>query len=333
MPKISSEDIWNTGLKALKNAGIPQHNAELQMSLLMNGELSNLPSHGILRLPRVIERIHNGVTNPTTKGVIDWFSDAMARVDGQQGLGPVVAMHALNEAMDKAKQSGVSAVAIKNCDHLGMLAFYAQHAAENGMIALCLTISEALVHPWGGRKAMLGTNPIAIGVPSDPQPFVLDLATSLVSMGKIHDYANRNEDIPKDWALDAEGNPTTDPHKAKLGAIAPFGGAKGYALGLGFEVLVTAIANSAIGTDVVGTLDNDKKCNKGDVFIVMSPDNQGLQSVHAYLDALRHSPAMDKNIPVRIPGERAFVTREQNRKDGLSIPDTVWSTVVEYAKK
>lgn len=332
MPKLSYDEIVSTGLQALQNAGVPKDHAQLQMDLLLNGELSHLASHGILRLPRVIERINNGVTNPNAKGNVDWFATAMARVDGQNGLGPVVAMNALQQAMERAKDTGVATIAIKDCDHLGMLAFYAQRVAEQGMVVLCLTISEALVHPWGGRKAMLGTNPIAIGVPAKPNPVVLDLATSLVAMGKIHDYANRDEPIPDNWALDVDGNKTTDPHKAKLGAIAPFGGAKGYALGLGFEVMVTALANSAIGVDVVGTLDNNKPCNKGDVFIVMSPDSGGLQAVGEYLDALRNTPASDADNPVRIPGERAFATREQSKKEGVDIPDTIWETIQKYAQ-
>ena len=200
------------------------------------------------------------------------------------------------------------------------------------MVLLGLTISEALVHPWGGRCAMLGTNPIAIGVPADPQPFVVDLATSLVAMGKIHDYANRNEPIPQGWALDANGDATTDPHKAKHGAIAPFGGAKGYALGVGFEMMVTALANSAIGVDVVGTLDNDKPCNKGDVFIIMCPDAGGLQAVNQYMDDLRKSAPSDADTPVRIPGERAFATRTQNKQQGVSLPDTVWNQIIQYAQ-
>ena len=331
MPKLSYDEIVEVGIQSLSNVGVPHEAAHLQMSLLLNAELSGLPSHGLLRLPRVIARIKNGVTSPTATGVIDWFASAMARVDGQQGLGPVVAMTAIEQAMDRAKTTGVATVALKNCDHLGMLAFYAEHVAKSGMVMLGLTISEALVHPWGGRHAMLGTNPIAIGVPAQPHPFVVDLATSLVAMGKIHDYANRDEPIPQGWALDKNGDSTTDPHQAKDGAIAPFGGAKGYALGVGFEIMVTALVNSAIGVDVVGTLDSEKPCNKGDVFIIMSPDSGGLQAVQQYMNDLRACAPADADCPVRVPGERALASREVNKKNGVTIPDTVWNQIVSDA--
>src|SRR5699024_10323592 len=142
---------------------------------------------------------------------------------------------ALDTAMKRAKETGVVVVAIGNNNHLGMLASYAEHCAKQGYILIGVSTSEALVHPWGGKHAMLGTNPLTIGVPTDSKPFVLDMATSLVSMGKIHDYAQKNKPLKPGWALDAYGQPTVDAEMAKQGSIAPFGEAKGYALGLAIE--------------------------------------------------------------------------------------------------
>jgi L-2-hydroxycarboxylate dehydrogenase (NAD+) len=107
-------------------------------------------------------------------------------VDGERGLGPVVAMAALDAIIPRAQEDGIAIAAIRNANHLGALAYYAEHVASLGLTCIALTVSEALVHPWGGRKAMIGTNPIAIGVPAAPHPMVLDMATGLVSMGKIH---------------------------------------------------------------------------------------------------------------------------------------------------
>jgi len=162
-------------------------------------------------------------------------------------FGQISTRAALDAIIPRAKEDGIAIAAIRNTNHLGALAYYAEHVAGLGLTCIALTISEALVHPWGGRKAMIGTNPIAIGVPADPTPMVLDMATGLVSMGKIHDHANRGAPIPLGWALDEKGDPTTDASAAKKGAIAPFGGPKGYALGIAFEVLVASLAASAIG--------------------------------------------------------------------------------------
>ena len=136
---------------------------------------------------------------------------------------------------------------------------------------------------------------------------VLDMATGLVSMGKIHDHANRGAPIPLGWALDENGDPTTDAAAAKKGAIAPFGGPKGYALGMAFEVLVASLAASAIGTDVKGTLDSVNVCNKGDIFIVIAPPHAEAARalVSGYLDDIRAAAPADPEHPVLAPGDRA----------------------------
>ncbi|GEQ75306.1 hypothetical protein CTTA_2311 [Comamonas testosteroni] len=227
----------------------------------------------------------------------------------------------------------MAAVTIHNSNHLGMLALYAERIAEQGQVLLALSTSEALVHPWGGRKAMVGTNPIAIGVPAHPYPFVLDMATSAISMGQVHDFAARNRPLEQGWALDADGNPTTDAVAAKAGAIAPFGDAKGYALGVAFEVMVASLTASAIGTDVRGTLDSTQVCNKGDLFIVLEPASGGMSDrITAYLEELRHCPPIAPGRPVVVPGDRAHRQRERSQKEGLELPTEVWSSILSLSK-
>lgn len=329
---ISAELATKTCVQALLRSGVPEAGAALQVELLMEAELRGRPSHGLQRLPRVIDRIRNGVANPTTKGVAKWRGTSLLEMDGEQGLGPVVAMHALEQVTARASTTGVALACIKNNNHLGMLAFYAERVARQGLTLIALSTSEALVHPWGGRKALLGTNPIAIGVPASPLPFVLDMATSLVSMGEIHAHAHRGAPLRPGWALDANGDPTTDAAAAKHGAIAPFGDAKGYALGLAFEVLVASLTASALGTDVKGTLDADHPCNKGDVFIVVEPASAGISNtVSAYLDAIRSSPPADPRRPVAVPGDRAHTRRAESIDEGLTLPREVWSRITFLA--
>ena len=266
--------------------------------------------------------------DPVTCGDSRWEGNALLRVDGQRGLGPVVAFEALREIMIRAATSGIAAAAICNSNHIGMLALYAERIASQGKVLIALTTSEALVHPWGGRKAMIGTNPIAIGVPALPTPFVLDMATSLISMGQVHDYANRRQPLEPGWALDAEGNPTLDAALARDGAIAPFGGAKGYALGLAFELLVASLTASALGAEVTGTLDSVNACNKGDVFIVMEPASHAVTgAISEYLAVLRGSPSADPRKPILVPGDRAQVQRAENMERGIAIAPEIWRAI------
>lgn len=316
---------------ALRNAGVPPASAQLQVDLLIEADLRGRASHGLMRLPRIVERIHNGVADPLTTGIHIWRGNFL-EVDGQRGLGPVVACSALDAMVAASSRQGIAVAAIRNNNHLGMLAWYAQRVAIQGLVLIAASTSEALVHPWKGRKAMLGTNPLAIGVPTASEPFILDMATSLVSMGQIHDYALRGVALSPHWALNADGNPTTDASAAKQGSIAPFGEAKGYALGLALEVLVTCLTASAIGTEVVGTLDSHKVCNKGDVFIVIDPGRRPevAQQISGYLDAVRASGATANAVAV--PGDRAMASRQNSLESGISLADDVWIRIQSLAK-
>lgn len=329
MPSVAT--IEAACLAALRKAGLSAEFAEIQLSLLMEAELRGVTSHGLLRLPRVVDRVVSRATEPTSTGKGTWRGTALLEVDGQQGLGPIVAKFALDQIGEQAKTCGVAVAAIRNCDHLGMLAWYAEQVAKKGQILIALTISEALVHPWGGRQAMLGTNPIAIGVPSEPEPFVLDMATSLVSMGKIHDHANRDMPIPSGWALDANGNPTTDASAARDGSIAPFGGAKGYALGLAFELLVTSLTASAIGQDVKGTLDSVHPCNKGDVFIILEPAHAVGPTISQFMNDIRSSPPADPSSPVRVPGGRSLRARAKRLDEDICLAPETWERIQQLA--
>jgi LDH2 family malate/lactate/ureidoglycolate dehydrogenase len=281
-----------------------------------------------LRLERIVHRIRNGVSDPGATGRHVWRSPSFLAVDGERGLGPVVANQALEVLKPRARENGVALAAITNSNHVGMLGWYAERVAEAGFTIIALSTSEALVHPWGGRMAMLGTNPIAIGIPTGGAPFMMDTATSVVSMGEIHDHANRGQPIPLGWAIDSAGNPTTDANAAKQGAIGPFGQAKGYALGLAFELIVGSLSGAALGRDVRGTLDDTNVCNKGDVFIVIDGPRRDLQD---YLEAIRHLPPAEGFDEVLIPGERGRACRDRRLSEGIPIADEVWNRLQALA--
>jgi L-2-hydroxycarboxylate dehydrogenase (NAD+) len=327
--------------RILIGCGAPEDHAAVQVDLLIEAELRGRASHGLLRLRRIVERIRSGLADPAAIGKHEWRGSAFLDVDGARGLGPVIALRAIAELRARARETGVAVAAVRNNNHLGMLAWYVERVASGGQVAIALTTSEALVHPWGGRKAMIGTNPIAIGVPAKPHPFVLDMATGIVSMGQIHDYAHRHEAIPEHWALDGDGKPTTDPDAAKQGAIAPFGREKGYALGLAFEILVATLTGAAMGTDVRGTLDSSSVCNKGDVFVVLEPKTGMAEPVTAYLDAIRACSPIDQagaetgseTGAVMAPGDRARACRERRLAEGIPIASEVWRGLKEMVSE
>lgn len=310
---------------ALLAQGVTPTNAHLQADLLIEAELRGLPSHGVQRLPRLVARLRAGLADPVASGVARQTRPAVFTVDGARGLGPVVMMQAMECLAGAVVTQGIALAAIRNANHMGMLAYYAEAAAARNLIGIVLTTSEALVHPFGGTDAMLGTNPIAISIPTGTEPYILDLATSQVSMGKIHHHALTGTPIPEEWAVDAGGRRTTDPEAAKSGAIAPFGEAKGYGLGLGVELLVAALAGSAFAPEVGGTLDATEVANKGDVLILIDPaSGEGSAAgLAAYLDRLRASRPADPARPVAVPGDGMRARRARALRDGIDLPDAL----------
>jgi L-2-hydroxycarboxylate dehydrogenase (NAD+) len=331
--RTSAVEAGQLAIGILVAAGVPDDAARLQARLLVEAELRGHPSHGLLRLPRLVDRIKAGVADPAASGVHRWVGESFLEVDGQQGLGPVVAMSALDAITARARRTGVACAAVSRSNHLGMLALYAETIAERELVGICLTTSEAIVHPWGGREALLGTNPIAIGVPASPRPLVLDMATSAASMGKVHDYANRNLDLDPRWAVDADGNPTRNPAAAIAGSLTPFGGPKGYGLAIALETLIAALTDSALGRDVVGTLDSIHPSTKGDLFIAATPPGDGrAREIGAYLDLVRASSRQRPAEPVQVPGDGSRVRRQRAIEDGFDIPGEIWASLLSYPR-
>lgn len=320
--KLAPARLHGLASALLEARNVPSANARLQADLLLEAELRGLPSHGLQRLPLILSRLDKGLANGEARGHGTWRRRSFFSVDGERGLGPVVVMQALQAMRPVVDETGIAIAAIRNANHIGMLAYYAEAAAESGLVGIVMSTSEALVHPFGGTQAMLGTNPVAIGIPSGDQPFVLDLATSVVSMGKINHYAMRGMPIPHGWAVDAEGRPTTDANAARTGAIAPFGGAKGYGLGLAIELLVAALAGSELAPDVHGTLDDSHAANKGDLLILINAaaGDGSTRSLASYLDRLRGSHPSDPVIPVAVPGDGARQRRAATEHSGIELP-------------
>ena len=331
---VSVEGLREISQNALLAQGVTATNARLQADLLIEAELRGLPSHGLQRLPRLVARLRAGLADPVASGVPRETRPGVFTVDGERGLGPVVMMQAMARLTELARAQGIALAAIRNANHIGMLAYYAEAAVARNLIGIVLTTSEALVHPYGGTEAMLGTNPIAIGIPTGSEPFILDLATSRVSMGKIHHHALTGSLIPDDWAVDRQGRRTRDPEAAKSGAIAPFGEAKGYGLGLAVELLVAALAGSAFAPEVGGTLDATKVANKGDILILIDPavGEGSAAGLAAYLDRLRASSPEDPARPVAVPGDGMRVRRAQALTRGIELPDQLHDEIRALAE-
>lgn len=315
-------------MAALSALGAPVRQAESQARWLVEADLRGHYSHGLQRLPVILRRIRAKLTEPAASGRHEWRSAVLLSVDGERGLGPCVGERAVSALVPVARRYGVAVAAVRNANHLGILALYTEDLAQRGLIGLAITTSEALVHPWRGRTALIGTNPLALAVPTDREPFSLDMATGMVSMGKVLHHQLAGRQLGEGWAVDAEGEPTTDPEAAASGALSPFGGAKGYGLGLAIELLVGALTGSALGRAVTGTLDADTVCNKGDVFIALAPhDDHPMPGLAVYLDTIRGDRRGAARPSPSIPGDGARARRIEALRNGIEFPERLLNDI------
>jgi L-2-hydroxycarboxylate dehydrogenase (NAD+) len=325
---VSPDEERELIVTVLSKLGASGPESAIQADVLTEGDLRGHHSHGLQRLPVLATRIKKGLIRVNVDPEYCWTADSVLSVDGKDGLGTFVADSALNVAKSVLGQRGIVAVAIRNSSHLGMIGYYCEKKAREGLICIAMTVSEPLVHPHGGSEALVGTNPIAIGIPSDTTPFLFDMATSTSAIGKILAAKHRGESIPE-----GRGNSTTDPDAALQGALTPAAGAKGYGLGVAIGILAGLLPGAEIGRLVAGTLDTEQRCTKGDFFLVMNPGAFAggptlARQVAGYLDELRHSRPREGSGAVIVPGDRSRNLREERLRSGIPLPKEVWRAAV-----
>ena len=212
-----------------------------------------VPSHGVRMLPALLKGIREGraSANPTISIIRDY--NASCVIDGDNGPGRFVSLEAMKYAVDKAKKFGIGACLLTNATHWGRAFAYAFRAAQAGTIGICMTNAIPNMVAWESRHALLGNNPLGIGIPQkDKEPIVLDMAMSQAAFGKVGTYAREGKEIPNGWGLDIEGNATTDPRLIlKSGRLIPFGEHKGSGLSFMIELLTGALAGTMLSHEIM----------------------------------------------------------------------------------
>jgi LDH2 family malate/lactate/ureidoglycolate dehydrogenase len=246
--------------------GTPPEDARICAEVLVASDLRGIESHGVGRLKVYYERIRAGVQHVKTEIEIIQETETTAVVDGHHGMGAVIASRSMCLAMDKARQQGMGAVAVRNSTHFGIAGYYALMAAREGMMGLAMTNARSVIPPTFGAERQLGTNPIAFAAPSDADfPFCFDAATSTVSRGKIEVLARAEKPTPEGWVIDTEGQSLSDSKrilndlaigKALLlplgGAGEATGGYKGYGLAAMVEILCASLCGGVFLQDMLG---------------------------------------------------------------------------------
>jgi len=321
---ISPEQLREFVCKCLQHFGLSTGHAELVADSLVESNLRGIDSHGTARLPHYLNRIRHGSINPRPNLVYSKLGAAIGRLDADHGLGQIAMARATEEAIALAQESGAGWVAVENSSHCGALAYYGQQIAQANMVGILFTHSDSMVVPHAARQAFCGTNPLCIIVPGGEETTLcLDMATSVVPWNTITNAAMENVEIPDDWAVDAEGNPTTNPKDVR--AVRPFGGYKGSALGLMIDVLCTFLIGTPSGPDIA-PMYGDPSRQRLLGGLVGAIDIRRFRDVSAFRAAVSalaarwtSQPAADPTELVLFPGQPELQTRARRLAEGIPL--------------
>lgn len=324
MATVNSCQLHALVVRALVRAGASEFAAEATAEALVYAEQQGTASHGVSRVPQYVGHLKVGRIDGAATAVIARQQGAVSIVDAADGLAFPACELATRTAMSAARAYGIGAASVTNSYHFGAAIYHLEAVAAMGMVGLAFSNSPAAIAPWGGKRPLFGTNPIAAIFPrKGVAPLAIDLALSEVARGKLMVAAKDGKDIPLGWAMDADGRPTTDPLKGLKGSMAPAGGLKGAMLALTIELLVTALSGARFGFEADSFFDVEgNKPRIGQLFLVINPGALGGADVFAErVETL--VAAMLEDTGVRLPGTRRYTNADNALRDGITIPDTL----------
>lgn len=310
----------------LAAAGLSADHARRVAELLVFAQESGIDSHGVAHLPAYVAGLVSGALKARPDMHFDSSFGATCVLDADRALGPLAGLMACDHAHDRAAQFGVGVVAVRNSSHFGVASAFANYLAEKGMVSLILSNASATVAPRGSRTALFGTNPIAAGFPrANGSPALIDFATTAGARGRIRKAAKDKEPIPADWALDADGKPTTDAQAALGGTMQALGGEKGTVLPMVVELLCVALSGGVLGADILTPQEpSDRPRGISHLFIAIDTKGfGGLSAVGsrtaAIASSVEHSSPAEGVDAVRMPGARGGALRARARQEGIEI--------------
>jgi (2R)-3-sulfolactate dehydrogenase (NADP+) len=331
--KKAVEELTALARRALQRAGASKTAAQATAQALVAAEAEGLSGHGLSRVALYAQHLRQGRVDGKAKPRIVKKKGATCLVDAAGGLAFPACALAVKEALKRAKRYGVAFAGVTNSHHFGAAADHLGPLAQAGLIGLAFTNSPAAINAWGGRKAFFGTNPIAAVFPrKGADPIVVDLSLTEVVRGKIMLHAKEGRPIPLGWAVDKDGNSTTDPKAALTGSLSAIGGVKGTALALMVEVLCVALTGAAFSFENDSYFEPGGKPRIGHAIVAIDPDAlAGAESYGARLEAMITKMLAEEGV--RLPGARRQAAAAQARADGIEIGDALLAELRELGGK
>ena len=304
------------------------NHASICANALINAELVGAPTHGLSRLKMYCDRIKKKVINPKPKIKLKKISNSITQIDANNSIGFVAADIGIKQAIKNAKKNGIGLVGIKNSGHYGLSGYYAEQAVKKNLIVFCFTNAPPAIAPHGARKSLFGTNPICFGTPTSSKvPFILDTSVSMINRGKIRVAAKTGKKIPKDVALDKNGQPTTDAKRALAGVQLPIAGFRGSGLAWMVDILSGVITGSNHGGKVKDPFDDfTGPQNIGHLFITIKTNlfvNNYNKRIKENIQRIKKLPRIKGTKKIVYPGQNKFSRYAKNIKKKINIPKNI----------
>lgn len=333
MPHLAIDELIPLAVRALKKAGASKSVAQATAQALVAAEMDGLTGHGVARIALYAQHLREGRANGKAKAKIIRKKGGTCLIDAAGGLAYVAAEIAVREVIKRAKKYGVAFCGITNSHHFGAAAHHLAPVAEAGLAGLAFTNSPAAINAWGGSKPFFGTNPIAAVFPRrDEAPIIVDLSLTEVTRGKIMLAAKEGKPIPPGWAVDRDGNPTTDAKAALTGSLTAIGGVKGTALALMVEVLCVALTGAAFSFENESYFEPGSAPRIGHAILAIDPDAlAGADSYFTRLEVMISAMLADNSV--RLPGARRHQAAAKARAEGIEIPEALFRELNELARR
>ncbi len=325
---VSLVEAETLAVEALEAVGVPRWEAEVTARALIDAERDGLTSHGLSRLPFYLAQARIGKVDVDAQARVD-VAGSVIRVNARHGLAFPAIARGVERAIPLARDLGLVAVAIGGSHHFGVAGAPVERLARDGLVAMAFSNAPSAMAPWGGKRPLYGTNPIAFATPRrGANPLVIDLSLSKVARGKVMLAKKADEPIPEGWALDIEGRPTTDPDAAIAGSMVPAGDAKGASLALMVELLTAGLTGSHFGFQASSFFEAEGEApSVGHLILAFDPDHFSdgyLEHIEALFQAMLEQEG------VRLPGTRRYALRHE-RGESLELPEAVIDELRAYA--
>jgi len=330
---ITAEQERALIMEILSKMDVKKEHAEIVADVTLDANLKGFSSHGLGRFPQYVKGLKVGTIVKDADIEIEKETPSMALINGNHIFGHVVAYKAMEIAIQKAKETGIAVVGVHDSNHFGVAGYYSDMAVMEDIIGVVIANTEPAVAPIGGKEPILGTNPIAIGIPSNKYYVSVDMATSASARGKLLEAMRKGQKIPENVALDEDGNPTIDPECALRGSILPFGAHKGYALAFMIEIMAGPLVRAASGKAVTGTANPEVPCTKGDLIMAIDPSKfvdieEFREEVDDFIMEIK-----DSGDNIFIPGDMEVRNVNKAKEEGILIDKNLYSQLKDISKE